>query len=171
MEKNQVRLRINLESREFEVEGDAGYINERFGDEIDEYLSMIKKGSRSRSQSQPESSVAKQNLDRSDVPSSLPNINMSMPDSFGEYFSKYPKGIGIVDKLLIASYYVQSNNTEKVFTLKEATDLLLAQGVKLSNPNAFNKANRESKRIFNLTGKNYRVSESGVEYLNGLMTE
>ena len=70
----------------------------------------------------------------------------------------------------MTSYFVQSKNPEKVFTLKEASDLLLDQGVKLSNPNAFNKANSETKRIFKLSGKNFRVSDIGVEYINGLTT-
>lgn len=168
MEKNLVKIRINLDSREFEVEGDANYINDRFGEDIDEYLALIKQ--QKNVQSIPSFKAPLSTTDALKVESGQPDKNTYMPDSFGEYFNRFAKSLSIVDKLLVTSYFVQSKNPEKVFTLKEASDLLLDQGVKLSNPNAFNKANSETKRIFKLSGKNFRVSDIGVEYINGLTT-
>jgi hypothetical protein len=169
MEKNQMRLRINLESREFEVEGDTSYIDDRFGKDIDEYTSLIKQQRKAQAVQPTETAKPL------DVMNISPTYDLShfekkslVPASFGEYFSRFAKGISIVDKLLLSCYFVQSTNTEKVFTLKEAADLLIDQGVKLSNPNAFNKANTETKRVFKLSGKNYKVSEIGIAYINEL---
>jgi len=170
MEKNSVRIRVNLSSREFEVEGDASYINDRFGGDIDEYLALIKQQKGTQSPSSARAPISATEIPIPNVELGQSDKSATMPDSFGEYFNKFSKSLNIVDKLLVASYFVQNKNSEKAFTLKEAADLLLVQGVKLSNPNAFNKANSDTKRIFKLSGKNFRVSEIGVEYINGLTT-
>lgn len=163
MENNYIKIRINLNNREFEVDGDANYINEVFGNTLKEYLQIIK-GSTNTTEA-PISDI--QHKKENHTANSETRVSI-LPDSFGEYFNKFPRTLGNVDKLLIASYFVQIKNSGNSFTLSEASSLLLEQGVKLSNPNVFNKSNEATKKIFKLAGKNFRVSDSGIQYIKTL---
>jgi len=162
MENNQIKIRINLETREFQVEGDAKYINEAFGKYIYDYLDGIKGSQRSKS---PPDDVTK----KSTTITKEENIGDSLPDSFGEYLNKFPRTLKDVDRLLIAGFYIQTKNSANYFTIPEASNLLIDQGIKLSNASAFNKANEVTKRIFKLSGKNFRVSDSGIQYIKTLI--
>jgi hypothetical protein len=164
MENNQIKIRINLETREFEVQGDAKYINDHFGDYITEYMSLIKGSQKAGNKSNaPSSILTEPSLINKEAESE------SLPDSFGEYFNKFPRTLSNVDKLLVSSFYLQSTHNGNFFTIPDASNLLIDQGVKLSNANAFNKANETTKRIFKLSGKNFRVSESGAQYIKTLI--
>jgi hypothetical protein len=163
MEENRITIRINLEQREFEVQGDANYIDQKFGKDIQEYISLIK----GQKQEKLKESIPKGNL-TNDLPTNEGGTPSELPDSFGEYLNKFPKGLTSVDKLLIACYFVQSTSKDKSFTVSDASDLLIEQGVKLSNASAFNKSNKNTGKIFILSGKNFRVSESGVDHIKSL---
>lgn len=169
MESKNIKIRINLDQREFEVDGDSEYIMETFGADLREYIEMIKSTQNNSGQT-PES------INPDFRPVESPAIRTwqnqqteQLPSSFGEYFNKFPKNVTIVDKLLISSYYVQNTQESKSFTVKEAADILIDQGVKLSNSTAFNKSNLSTKRVFKLTGKSYKVSDIGIEYIKALL--
>lgn len=161
MSETNIKIRINLSAREFEVDGDSEYIEQVFGDKIKSYLDIISNVPVSTETNRRDSDTVKTIKD-------TPHDKDNTFDSFGEYYSHFKRDIGIVDKLLIACYYVQMNSPSKSFELPEASSLLLDQGVKLSNPNAFNKSNISTKKVFKMSGKEYRVSDIGVEYINSL---
>lgn len=154
---DKAKIRINLSSREIELEGTETFI-EKYSDIINDYLKVIK---------EPVSHNATVAIEDDIQVSNLPNVSFSsMPDSFGEYYSRFPKSMKDVDKILVAGYFVQQK-TGNAFSSGEASSLLIEQGVKLSNAAAFLKANLESRKIFKHDGK-FRVSELGVEYLKKL---
>ncbi|MES1182088.1 MAG: hypothetical protein ABUL44_04765 [Flavobacterium sp.] len=161
MEQKNIRVRINLNSREFETEGDQEIIFKNFGELLKEYLEIIKKESKEK----PKSQDGENKRIMKEAVVEVKNRDESIPDNFGEYYNRFSKNLSNVDKLLLAGYYVQSTNDSKSFTISEAAQLLLEQGVKLSNANAFNKSNNDTKRIFKLAGKNFRVSDIGIEYI------
>ncbi|MDB4919502.1 hypothetical protein [Mucilaginibacter sp.] len=164
MENNQIKIRINLETREFEVHGEAKYINETFGTYISEYLDIIKGPQKTKNASNNDLLKNTEPLNNDKV-----SNDSALPDSFGEYLNRFPRTLSNVDKLLVSSFYVQSHNNGNFFTIPEASNLLIDQGVKLSNANAFNKSNESTKRIFKLSGKNFRVSDSGIQYIKTLV--
>jgi hypothetical protein len=164
MEKTQMKIRISLATREVEFEGDLELIKENFGDHIKDYLEALKKN-------EPRPSLEKK--EKTDHTTSTqqvttPRISNKIPDNFGEFYSKFPKGISNVDKMLIASFFLQNSSEGKCFTVKDASDLLIDQGVSLSNAGVFNKHNISSKRVFKLAGKAFRVSDTGMEYIRTL---
>ncbi len=153
-----MKIRINLVNREVEFEGDLTAIKDHFGDYIEDFLDNIKKGNPAASTTAAPVSA-----------SVASEVSLSaLPDSFGEFYGKFPKGLSNVDKLLLAGYYLQNQTEGKYFTVKSASDLLLDQGVSLSNAGAFNSANMSTKRVFKLTGKNFRVSDTGADYIKSL---
>jgi hypothetical protein len=152
--KKNVRIRINLTTREFEIDAEPDFLFEKFGDRIFEYLDLLKSN---------KTTVGDKNTVEEITKTIITNIDL--PDSFGEYYNKFPKNLNNVDKLLISAYYIQSTNENKSFVVKDASDLLIDQGVKLTNANAFNTANLSTKRVFKLSGKNFKVSDIGKEYI------
>jgi len=166
MDNKTIKVRVNLNQREFEVEGEQGIIFENFGNMLKDYLDIIK--------TQPTHKVEQlKKYNNSPIieesSASERGQSLGIPDSFGEFYNRFPKSLSNVDKLLAACYYIQSISEQKQFTVKEANDMLLEQGVKLSNSNAFNKANSDTKRVFKLSGKFYRVSDLGVDSIKSLM--
>jgi hypothetical protein len=164
MESKQMKIRISLITREVEFEGDLQLIKENFGEYIEEYLKALKKDP-------PKNSQSKQTASSHEYASKSPGSNFdssTIPDNFGEFYSRYPKSLSNVDKILLASYYIQNATDGKSFTVKDAEDILVEQGVSLSNAGVFNKSNISTKRVFKLSGKNFRISDIGVEYIKTL---
>src|SRR4051812_38227646 len=114
MEENRITIRINLEQREFEVQGDASYIDQKFGKDIQDYISLIKGQKPEKLKESPSNNNGRNDLPKND------EVNASeLPDSFGEYLNKFPKGLSSVDKLLIACYFVQSKSKDKSFIVSD----------------------------------------------------
>ena len=165
MENQNMKIRISLTSREVEFEGDLQLIKENFGEYIQDYLKVLKR--------EPPVGSANKHSNANATPSnnsytSGDQINNLLPDIFGEYYSRFPRTLSNVDKLLLASFFTQSRTDGKCFTVKEASDLLLEQGVSLSNAGVFNKHNITTKRVFKLSAKTFRVSDTGMEYIRTL---
>lgn len=98
-----------------------------------------------------------------------------LPESFGEWLSRIPKGTSDTDKALLAGYFTQISVEGKVFKVRDVTKTLKDHGVKLSNPsNLIGLATKGKKYIFQFSkdGKqvNYRFSRDGEEYIRGLIT-
>jgi hypothetical protein len=132
---------------------------------MSQYLEDIKKNPKANTTS---TTKAEKNITESQVVNE--NSIDQIPDNFGELYHKLPKTLSNVDKLLVAGFFVQKKSESNSFTIKDANDLLIHQGVKLSNPNAFNQSNSGTKRVFKLTGKNYRVSDTGIEAVKSMFT-
>ena len=163
METSKIKIRVNLNTREFEVEGDQEVVFKNFGELMGQYLEDIKKN--------PKASTTPTKAEKNNTESPVVNENSidQIPDSFGELYHKLPKTLSNVDKLLVAGFFIQKKSESNSFTIKDANDLLIHQGVKLSNPNAFNQSNLSTKRVFKLTGKNYRISDTGIEAVKSML--
>jgi hypothetical protein len=70
--------------------------------------------------------------------------------------------------MLVAGWYVQQASADKTFSTGDANQLLLGQGIKLSNPSQSLKNAIGAKRVFKV-GKGYKVSKTGEEHLKTLM--
>jgi len=166
MESNNIRIKVNLNSREFEVDGDHEIIFKNFGQLLNDYLDIIKK--EPKTPNRPNQYQTGSQPSNGNATTTEFDVEQ-LPDSFGELFNKFPKSISNVDKLLLAGFYIQSHNENNTYTVVEGTELLLDQGIKLSNPNAFNKSNVATKRVFKLSGKNFRISDIGMSYIKALL--
>lgn len=153
------RIRINLKTREIELEGPETFID-KYNDIIKGFIEKI---------SDPEESIGPL-TEASKSDSTEINTNHSthsisaLPESFGEYYTRFPRNLKVVDKILIASYYSQLKSEDGLFSIKESADLLTEQNVQITNANAFIKALVNTGKLFKHAGK-YKVSERGVEQI------
>ena len=154
-------FRINLKEQELEISGDS-QLFEKFEND---FKNLIEKLKSSRNTPNWKTEVKKDNNNQN--PSS---INEPKAESFGEYYSKFPRDIKDVDKILIAGYFSQLQNENNIFSTNDASTLLVDQGVKLSNPSAFLNSNLKAKKVFKHNG-NFRISELGIEYLKEIVEQ
>src|SRR5687768_9574190 len=103
---DKAKIRINLSAREIELEGTETFI-EKYSDIISSYLEIIKEPIYAGANP---SNLSAMPITR-DQPSfsytSDTNSYDSLPDSFGEYYSRFPKSMKDVDKILVAGYFSQ----------------------------------------------------------------
>ncbi|MDX2360577.1 MAG: hypothetical protein QNK23_07210 [Crocinitomicaceae bacterium] len=163
-------IRINLNTREFEINGSEEFIS-KYDNVIQSFLKIIEsdnlstvKNPENKKQSPKKTQGTEHVKDSSNEADSH-----AVPVSFGEYYHKLPSSAKSVDKILLAGYFVQQGSESSSFATKEASSLLLEQGVKLSNPSEFMRANLATKKVFKHQGK-YRVSETGIAFLERITT-
>jgi hypothetical protein len=156
MEQLSARLRINLATREIEVEGSEAFVKE-YADKFENLLTSLK-----------EPPAKAPISESSNVAGEAPTAT-GLPGTFGEYLHMFPGDITDLDRMLLAGYYAQSQSSDNSFTTASAHDLLKEQGVKLGNAADCVKKNAKAKKAFTLERGRFRVSKTGAEYLNSLL--
>lgn len=157
MEKT-TRIRINLSTREVEWEGSENFIG-KYDTIINDFIEKISNSEL------PNKSLS--NTNPTLKPSQTLSEHHSTETSFGEFYVKFPRNIKMIDKVLIAAYYIQQTSEDGLFTSKEISEVLSEQNVKVTNASAFVKA--LGGKVFSKGGK-YRVSEKGIEVVTQLMS-
>lgn len=158
MDSQVIKVRVNFDAAEFELEG-ADEIVEKY---LDRFAELIE-----RLEDRP---VGRRNESESNTPNpQLPEAVSQVPPEFGEYLSRFPGSITDVDRVLLAGFFVQSHTEDRAFTTRSANQLLLDQGVRVSNPSESIRQNVRSRKAFALSRGSFRVSQSGVTHLASLM--
>lgn len=161
MEDKTARIRVNFSISEIEVEGTEAFVRE-YVDKFEDLLESWKKQPKVRST--PQEMVV---TEQAPAPSKA-----DMPEEFGEYLQQFPRSITDLDRVLIAAYFVQSHDHEDCFTTRSTNKLLTEQGHKVANASDCVKKSTKTKRVFLVSslGKGkYRVSSSGIDYINDLL--
>ncbi len=157
MEKT-TRIRINLNSREVEWEGSEEFIK-KYESVIDDFIEKIG------------NPVTLNNGIVSNVnsPTSSTDADSSnLPSSFGEFYIKFPRNLKVVDKVLLAAYYIQRLSEDGLFNTKEVTEALNEQNIEVTNTNAFITSLMKTSKIFKKSGK-FKVSEKGCETVEEML--
>jgi hypothetical protein len=155
--ENSSRIRINLSTKEFEVEGSEQFVKE-YADKIENLLSAL-------TSSKPPTPTHSPEINSS---SPIVTANMELPAAFGEYLHTFPSSITDVDRMLIAGFYIQSQSADNSFVTASANELLKEQGIKLANPADCVAKNKNAKKVFPLAKGKYRVSQTGITYIGNL---
>jgi len=151
------RLRINLTTREIEVEGSEAFVRE-YAEKFENLLHSIDQHPQKPSPTPVSTSIIPEAATETDLPS-----------TFGEYLHMFPASITDLDRTLIAGYYTQSQSSDNSFTTAYANELLKEQGIKIANAADCVSKNKKAKKVFALQKGMFRVSQTGVDYLNGLI--
>ena len=166
--ENKAKIRINLNSREFEIEGSEEFVNSH-ATKIESFLELLKVT--------PITPLPpKQDLVTStsvvNTVAQLPTTNgtEAIPETFGEFYHNMPKTSKEIDKILVAGYYAQKTSSDNSFSTNDASKLLLEQGIKLSNPAMFITRNEKAKNLIKLSKGKFRISKTGNEYIQQLLS-
>ncbi|RMH76623.1 MAG: hypothetical protein D6681_21430 [Calditrichaeota bacterium] len=98
---------------------------------------------------------------------------LTVPDNFDAWRAQFPEKISQPDSLLVTGYFLQMTTKEKTFSSKNAGEILQQRGVKLTNPSASLAQMLKGGKIVDV-GKEgrltfYKVTEAGEQYLAELM--
>lgn len=145
----RARLRVNLQAREFEVEGTEAFVG-RYAARIEALLRRLEAGA--------------------PAAANVPAAAEPVPEatSFGELLQTLPRAATDVDRMLLAGWFLQRRAAERSFATAGANRLLLEQGVKLGNPSQSVKQNLVAKRAFLVARGRYRVAQVGLGHLEQL---
>ncbi|MBO0340989.1 MAG: hypothetical protein DSY83_03685 [Flavobacteriia bacterium] len=162
------KIRINLTTREVEIQGSEEFIA-KYNLTIDSFLEKIYDDGNYQGNSQKTNRTLPDEQDSSPIRKDDDSKNKSSYEieeepSFGELYNKMPNSAKDVDKMLLAGYFAQKNSDDRIFSTRDASSLLVEQGVKLSNPSASMQANMATKKVFKHKG-GYRISETGMNYI------
>ena len=167
--ENNSKIRINLNQREFEIEGSEDFIKSHSA-KIESLFAQLKNTS-SSTEHDPKGHQ-KDTTEKKAAKSPVINKHTDdgIPDTFGEYYHDLPKRAKEADKILLAGHFIQSKSDNNIFSTKDAGAALLDQGVKLSNPTVFINRNEEAKHIIKISKGKFRVSKTGLEHIAGLLS-
>lgn len=155
----QARVRISLSAGDLEVEGTEDFVRQ-YADSIRTLIDRLEELPVQRVGAQREAF---------DTPApSASTASAAEQREFGEVLHSLPNDASGPDRMLLAGSYVQLASADNTFSTGEANQLLLGQGVKLSNPSQALKNAIVAKRVFKV-GKRYRISKTGDEHLKSLV--
>jgi len=168
--ENKAKIRINLNLREFEIEGSETFINSYFA-KIESFLEILK----TAPPITPEPKAHHKEKDGAEAKTAKATTfhkgnSDSVPETFGEYYHEMPKKSKEADKILLAGHFIQSKSDDNLFSTREANASLLEQGVKLSNPTVFVGQCEKAKHIIKISKGIFRVSKTGLEHIGELLT-
>lgn len=166
--ENKSKIRINLNLGEFEIEGTEAFIDSH-SSKIESFLKTL----RTAPPVTPDQKVHHNETDDTTDTRTERIIHIgksdSVPETFSEYYHCMPKKSKFADKILLAGYYIQRKSEENLFSTRKASAVLLEQGVKLSNSTVFVGQNEKAKHIIEISKGKFRVSKTGLEYIEQLL--
>ena len=164
----RTRLKINLTSREFEVEGGEAFVR-AYAERFEELLgAMIAEPSPAEPPRAHPTATAGDGAGGSAGGGAQDRAKPAL-GSFGEFIQALPKSGTDYDKMLAAGFFAQSRSGDNSFSTGDANNLLLEQGIKVGNPSQCVKQNLNARRVFAVQRGRYRVSQPGVDHLRQMM--
>ncbi|MEX2219953.1 MAG: hypothetical protein WD749_14470 [Phycisphaerales bacterium] len=152
-------MRVSSPRGEVEVEGEPAAVRAWFDELYPEIAQASSRHAASKRDPIGDDAAGRQHVPPGD-----------MPESFGEFLHGLTGATTDIDRMLAAAYFKQSQEADRVFSTRAANDLLLEQGIRLSNPSMCVRRLVEGKRAFRVAGGSFRVSDIGIKYLNDLRT-
>lgn len=155
----QARVRISLSAGDLEVEGSEDFVA-KYDGAIQTLITRL--------QEQPvPSPVGHGDAGASAGAGGSASTGITGKE-FGEVLHALPSTASGTDQILLAGWYVQQASADGTFSTSAANQLLVGQGIKLSNPSQGLKNSISAKRVFKV-GKGYKVSKTGEDYLKTLI--
>lgn len=148
------RIRVSLSAGEIEVEGTEAFVA-KYDETINIILQRLREG-----KTPPGPAPSPQ-------PQPGGEQKVKSLDGFGEALHGFANAATDTDKMLLAGSFAQGASADNAFATKAASELLIEQGVKPSNPSQCMTNNLKAKRVIKV-GKKYRVSKVGEAHLQKL---
>lgn len=154
----EASVRFSLHTGEFEVHG-----SEEFVAQFDELIQTL-----SDRLSSAELASAEPSLSGTSSASGASAPQGDLPvQEFGEALHRLKSPTG-TEQILVAGKFAAAKTADGSFATRDASALLVEQGIKLSNPSQAMADNLKAKRVFKV-GKNWRISRTGEEHLRSVL--
>jgi len=168
--ENKAKIRINLNLREFEIEGSETFINSHAA-KIESFLEILKTAPPITLEPKTHHKEKEGSETKTEKAATVHKGNSdSVPETFGEYYHDMPKKSKEADKILLAGHFIQSKSDDNLFSTRDASAALLKQGVKLSNSAVFVGQCEKAKHIIKISKGKFRVSKTGLEHIGELLS-
>ncbi len=155
---SEAHIRIKPSTGEIDIEGNEQFVNKM----LDRFTLLI--GDKAETPSKLTKSTPAQKK-RGGGPGDL-----KVPGTFGEFLHLFSE-LTDQDKVLVAAYFIQSNDPDDVFKTRAVNKLLKDHRIKIANAALAVKRHSTAKRVFTVRAGVYRVSKPGISYLKELLAE
>ncbi len=174
------RLRVKTKSGEIELEGSQLFVEKK----MDQLPELVEKMDRvlARTTNKPDKTTVREKSKTSkpekkikSEPSKPTNssINLTVPNNFKQWLSKFPDKIRQADALLISSYFIQHRSADNAFKCFLAKNALEKAGIELTNLDSSmtRLINEQLVLVSKKAGKLtlYKISAKGRQYLEELL--
>ena len=146
------RIRVNLNQREFEIEGSEEFV-QAYTDRIEDLLDAFGQSTHD--------AISKDNENKTEADLDLGN--------YGEFLQAMPNSSTEVDRILATGFYLQRQSGDQTFNTADSNRSLAEHGIRIGNPSQCVRQSLSAKRVFMVTRGRYRVSQQGRLYLRQLM--
>jgi hypothetical protein len=154
------RIRLNVSTGELELEGSEAFIA-KYDASIGEMLLRLRHA--------PERATAGgAGGEKSGLPPEGTAAGGVETLDFGEALHGLPRNATAPEQILLAAKFASKASADGSFTTGDANQLLIGQGVKLSNASQAMHQNQVAKRVFKAGGK-WRLSREGEAHLKTLV--
>lgn len=169
------RINLKIGQIEISIEGPAEFVSNQY-DKVEAHLKTYS----DISVKLPVDKISNQSGTPDAPEAQTPSVNDAsngngMPDTFGEWLSKIPKGTSDTSKAILAGYFTQVTSSSKNFRVRDVTKTLKDHGIKLSNPSNLLKNAVDSKKIFQVsktgTEAHYKLQREAQEEMNHLLSD
>ncbi|MFZ5977087.1 MAG: hypothetical protein EO766_17900 [Hydrotalea sp. AMD] len=163
------RVNLKIGQIEISIEGPAEFVSNQY-DKVEAHLKTYSE----ISVKLPVDKLTNQTetSDTTETQETAANGN-SVPETFGEWLSKIPKGTSDTSKAILAGYFIQITSPSKNFRVRDVTKILKGHGIKLSNPSNLLKNAVDSKKIFQVsktgTEAHYKLQREAQDEMNQLL--
>jgi hypothetical protein len=155
----QIRVRVCFSAGEVEIGGEADRVREWWDlleADVSEFRKRFTGGAIPPSPASP-SVTSPERPTRGNT--------LAVAATFGEFVHQFPPNVTDIERALIAGLFIQSGDANNNFTTGGVNELLLQQGVRLTNASASIRRNVDARRAIMLGSGQFRVSQAGIEYL------
>jgi len=173
MNENNSKINVKVGEVEISIEGPSDFVTKQYR-EMEEKLGIQEKvtGTKTRKTktAKPKTTTRKSTTTKTRKKTTPQAKTSTQADQVGEWMKSVPKKLKNTDKALIAAYLNQLASGENTFKVRDVTNTLKANNIKVSNPSNLMKNAEKARKLVEQVSKvgrqaHYRFTKEGVEYV------
>ena len=172
MNENNSKINVKVGEVEISIEGPSDFVTKQYR-EMEEKLGIQEKVTGTKTKTtKPKTTTRKSATTKTKTrKKAAPRAKTStQANQVGEWMRSVPKKLKNTDKALIAAYLNQLASGENTFKVRDVTNTLKANDIKVSNPSNLMKNAEKARKLVEQVSKvgrqaHYRFTKEGVEYV------
>ena len=168
MNENNSKINVKVGEVEISIEGPSDFVTKQYR-EMEEKLGIQEKvtGTKPAKSKTPTRKSTTTKTRKKSAPKAKTS---TQADQVGEWMKSVPKKLKNTDKALIAAYLNQLASGENTFKVRDVTNTLKSNNIKVSNPSNLMRNAEKARKLIEQVSKvgrqaQYRFTKDGVEYV------
>lgn len=170
--ENASKIHLKMGEIEFTIEGSPEYVKEQY-QQMAQDLNIQQK-LKGKSEEKEKTKKPRQSTKAPTKTLQQETKETTTNKDYNKWLANMPKGSKNNDKILAAGYLHQLNSKENTFTIKDITNSLTKNGIKIKNPSSVMNYMLKKKNVIKHVKKegrqnHYQITKEGEKYIKNLM--